>query len=397
MPKTSTPHEPTKPLADISATPSRTPALVPRAALAGIPEYHAPFSGRTGLRLDMNENSVGCSPLVRERLRSLADDALSAYPERAPVEAAVARWVGLQPGQILLTNGADEGIHLLCQTYLEAGDQFVIPVPTFTMFDLYAAQCGANIVAVPSGADFALPVDGILKTIAQLDRPRLIAVATPNNPTGAVIMRADVIRILEAAPSSAVLIDEAYYEFFGESCIDLIAKYPNLFIARTFSKAYGMAGMRAGFIAGSAEQMGYLRRIASPFNVNGPALACVGAAIEDTAFVSNFVSEVRASRAALAEGLRALGLQTFPSEANFLLVRLAEDAPRGRAIIRALAGRGVLIRDRSADHGCAGCARITVGNREQTKQVLAALSSALNQVSSELGNGAQKTNAGGSQ
>src|ERR1700758_4704541 len=133
--------------------------LSPREAVSRLPTYHPPLGGRTGLRLDFNENTVGCSPRVLERLRAISFEELARYPERQPVEAVVAGHVGIEPEELLLTNGVDEAIHLLSETYLEADDEAFIVVPTFSMYEIFAAATGARVTKIPAGKDFAFPLD----------------------------------------------------------------------------------------------------------------------------------------------------------------------------------------------------------------------------------------------
>src|SRR5437868_5723828 len=153
-------------------------------------EYHPPLSGRDGLRLDFNENTSGCSPRVMAKLRAIAEDQLARYPEREPVERKVATFFGIEPEQLLLTNGVDEAIHLLCETYLESGDEVIIPTPTFSMYELYAQQTGATVVAIQADADFTFPTAALLSSIS--DHTKMINIASPNNPTGAVISQDDL-------------------------------------------------------------------------------------------------------------------------------------------------------------------------------------------------------------
>ena len=342
--------------------------LSARAAVRSMKEYHPPLAGRTGLRLDFNENTVGASPRVLEKLRQLDAEQLARYPEREPVERMTAQFLGLQPEEVLLTNGVDEAIQLLCQTYLEAGDQALIVVPTFAMYELFAASTGAQVICVPAQADFRFPFESLIERITP--KTRLIAIANPNNPTGAVASAADLLRIARSAPEAAVLIDEAYYEFYGATLLREIRALPNLFVARTFSKAYGMAGLRVGILAGSATQMKMVRKVASPYNVNAVALACLPAALEDRDFVDRYVTAVQRGRERLEEKLRQLGIKFWPSQANFVLARIGALAQQ---FVATMAGRGILVRDRSSDPGCAGCVRITVGTAEQMDRLMTAL------------------------
>src|SRR5579859_4529147 len=187
--------------------------LEARAAVINLHAYRPPLAGRTGLRLDFNESTIGCSPRVLARLQMLDAEALARYPEREPVESEVASFLKLDPAQVLLTNGVDEAIHLLCSTYLEAGDEALIVVPTFTMYELFAAAAGARVIEVRAGDDFEFPLDALLARINPTTR--LIMIANPNNPTGKAVACDVLIRIAEAAPNAAVLIDEAYFEFHG--------------------------------------------------------------------------------------------------------------------------------------------------------------------------------------
>ena len=210
--------------------------LQPRAGVLRMKEYHPPLGDRSGLRLDFNENTVACSPKVREVLGDISSAALTKYPERTPVEAIVAEHHGLRPEQVLLTNGVDEAIHVLCQTYLNPGDALLLPVPTYSMYEVYGSGAEARVDRVQAGSNFAFPAEALLQAITP--QTRLIAIANPNSPTGQTVTREQMVRVLEAAPHAAVLVDEAYFHFFGETVMDLVGRVPNLIVARTFSKAF---------------------------------------------------------------------------------------------------------------------------------------------------------------
>lgn len=348
--------------------------LRPRSAVRTLPSYHPPLAGREGLRLDFNENTVGCSPRVLERLRQLDLDQLGRYPEREPVEALVSARLGIAPEELLLTNGVDEAIHLLCETYLESGDEALIVVPTYSMYRIYMMATGAQLVSVRAGGDFQFPSDDVCRCIHS--RTRLIAIANPNNPTGTVAPREDLLRIAQSAPGAAVLVDEAYFEFYGQSMLADMERVPNLFIARTFSKAYGLAGLRLGLLVGQAEQMRAVRRVSSPYNVNVASLVCLPEALADQAYLQNYVSEVRESRSMLERALDANRIQFWPSHANFVLARVGAAS----AFVEQMRRRGILVRDRSSDPGCEGCVRITVGPRAHADRLLVALHDALDEI-----------------
>jgi histidinol-phosphate aminotransferase len=342
--------------------------LEARAAVQKLQSYHPPLAGRQGLRLDFNENTAGCSPRVLARMRTLDADALARYPDREPVEREVARLLGLDAAQLLLTNGVDEAIHLLCSTYLDAGDEAIIVVPTFAMYSLFAHAEGARIVEIRSGSEFVFPTVELLAKITP--HTRLIAVANPNNPTGAAVSQEILLQIAERAPHAALLVDEAYFEFHGETFLTRQARPSNLFVARTFSKAYGLAGLRIGVLVGEATQMAMVRRVASPYNVNAVALAVLPEALQDTAYVDRYATEVRRNRNLLEQELGRLGLHYWASRGNFVLVRIGS---QHKEFVCSLRERGVLVRDRDSDPGCEGSVRLTVGSDEHTQTLIAAL------------------------
>ena len=342
--------------------------LEARTAVKNLHAYRPPLGGRQGLRLDFNESTIGCSPRVLARLHSLDAEALARYPEREPVEREVADFMGLDAAQVLLTNGVDEAIHLLCSTYLDPGDEAIIVVPTFAMYAIFAQAEGARVVQVRSGDNFAFPLEDLLSQISQ--RTRLIAVANPNNPTGAAVACEVLLQVARAVPMAAVLVDEAYFEFHGETILKSPERPLNLFVARTFSKAYGLAGLRIGFLAGDAGQIKVVRRIASPYNVNAFALAALPEALRDQQYVECYVADVQRGRGVLEDELKTLGLHYWPSRANFVLVRVGTAHVE---FIQALRTRGILVRARHTDPGCDGCVRLTVGSLEHTRTLIAAL------------------------
>jgi histidinol-phosphate aminotransferase len=342
--------------------------LKAREAVRLLPTYHPPLSGREGLRLDFNENTVGCSPRVLARLREITAEEIARYPERAPIEAIVADHLGIKPHELLLTNGVDEAIHLLCETFLEPGDEVLVVVPTFAMYEISAAATGARVITVPAGTDFRFPASDLLSQLTP--RTRLITVANPNNPTGSVAAPAELMEIARRAPQAALLVDEAYFEFYGETLLGQWHSCPNIFVARTFSKAYGLAGLRIGVLAGNSEHILMVNRVSSPYNVNGVALACLPMALADEDYIRGYVAQVRQGREELQREFGRWGIRCWPSQANFVL---ASFGPFKTAFIQAMRARDILVRDRSRDYGCEGCVRITLGTTEQTARLVQAL------------------------
>jgi histidinol-phosphate aminotransferase len=340
--------------------------LKARPCISEIHAYHSPVSDPSlVVRLDLNENTSGCSPRVLARLRSLDAKKIALYGAREPGERLAADFLGIRPEETLLTNGADEGIDLLCRTYLDHGDEIAIVTPAFNMYEVFCRSAGARIVRVPAGAEFSFPVEGMLKAITP--RTRMIIITNPNNPTGVAAARNDILRVIEAAPDAAVLLDEAYFDFYGQTLIDQIGRIPNLFVARTFSKAYGLAGMRIGILAGAEEQISYVRRIPSPFNLNVFALECLGEALADRDTMTAYVDRVRRGRELLRQELAALGVKCWPSEANFLL---ADFGGQCEPLLATMTRQGIALRRRP---DLPGCIRITIGTPQEMERVMTTL------------------------
>ncbi len=349
--------------------------LSPRKALQKVPAYHPPLAGRSGLRLDFNENTAGCSPRALDRLRQITAEDLARYPEREAVEQRVADFFGVEADELLLTNGVDEAIHLLCQTFLDPGDDARLAEPTSSRDRSYMTAAGDSVVSVPADRDFQFPAEELRARITE--RTRLIAIANPNNPTGNLATTDELLEIARLAANAAVLIDEAYSEFSAQSILGNRAQTANMFVARTFSKAYGLAGLRIGALIGDGELMETIRRAASPYNVNAIALACLPEALADQEYIRRYVGEVCEWRARLESVLSETGIRFWPSQANIVLMRVGATADDAGSFVAEMRRQGILVRDRSGDPGCAGCVRITLGTREHTDRLLSALPKAL--------------------
>jgi len=357
-----------------------TATPTPRARVQAMMEYHPPLGSRDALRLDFNENTLECSPKVRDVLAQISAGALTRYPEREPVEAIVAAKLGLRAEQVALTNGVDEAIHVLFETFLEESDELLLPVPTYTMYQVYASATDARVVTVQAAGDLQFPFERLMAAITP--QTKVIAIANPNSPSGSVASREQLLELARRAPQAVLMVDEAYFHFYGETLMDLAGTAPNLVVARTFSKAYGLAGLRLGLLTGPAELMQWVRRVLSPYSVNSLALACLPAALEDTKYLDWYVGEVLAARREFEATLDASGVRRWPSCTNFVLVDIGTQHAE---FVRLMRAAGVLVRDRSSDPGCDGCVRITIGTREQMKKAVAALNDALKVLRAESG------------
>ena len=344
-----------------------------RRAVERMRPYHPPLEGRTDkLRLDFNENPIGCSPAVRRALAKLSAATISAYPEQETVRRKAARYFGVRPEELLLTNGTDEALSVVVNTFVESGDRVLFVEPTYAMYRFYSELAGAHVVAPRYDAEMRFPWRDVLAELRK--SPRVFFLPNPNSPTGNLLSHGELRRILKAATRTMVVIDEAYFEFSGVTVIPWIRRHRNLIVTRTFSKTTGLAGLRLGCIFANPELAAAMRKAQSPYPVNVAALAAAEAAMRDLGFIARTVHEVRRGRRELERGLVRLGVKAFPSAGNFLLVYFGA---RSKQIVAALERKGILIRDRSSDFGGEGFVRITLGTLAQTRRLLRELGNIL--------------------
>lgn len=339
-----------------------------------------------GLRLHLNENTHGCSPRVAEAVRTVDAAGLALYPDYKPAILETAAHLGVDPDWLILTNGLDEGILLACVGYLaprapaalvETGAPPVAPsgqpealivLPAFESYAISAKAMGARVIAIPPRPDFAFPLDAVLRAVTP--NTRLIFVNTPHNPSGVPIPAAVIRRVAEHAAHALVFVDEAYHDFSGEHFLDEARAYPNVMIGRTFSKAYGLAGIRIGLIVAPPPLLEPLRYVMPVFNLNVVAIAALRAALADTAFMPWYVAQVHESKALTYAALERLGLRHWKSAANFVLI---DGGDKARALIDGLHARRIFVRDRTADPYTPTSFRLTTGVVAHTKNALAAL------------------------
>lgn len=354
-----------KPVVEVE-TKAEAQGLTPRAAVLRMAPYRPPSAGRRNkLRLDFNENTVGAPPHVLDFIkRYLTTADLSIYPEYGHALEDLAVHFAVAPDELTLTNGTDEAIQLLINTYVNSGDQVLVLKPSYAMYRFYAELAGADVGEIDYlGATLAFPLEELLERITPATRAVLIG--NPNNPTGTGTDMKGIRQILRKATKAAVLIDEAYYEFSGVTVLPVIEEFPNLFVSRTFSKTYGMAAMRCGCLFSQASNMMHVRKTQSPYSVNALAAMAARIAVQDQAFVEEYVLEVLAARELLYVGLEHLRIPYIQSMANFVLFEAGERAVQIRDELR---DRGVLVRDRSYE--IPGAVRVTVGTREQVQRFL---------------------------
>jgi histidinol-phosphate aminotransferase len=336
-----------------------------RKAILNRRTYEAPAEGRANkLRLDFNENTAGCSPAVRRALAKLSAKQLAMYPEYQATTRRLARYFQVHPEELQLTNGGDDALRVFFDTFVEPRSSILICEPTFPMYRYYSEIAGANVEVRHYGSEMEFPLSDVLSALRK--KPRVLFVANPNNPTGTLLGTSELLRILDAATHTAVVFDEAYQDFAGVTAVPWIRKYPQLFVAKTFSKIAGLAALRLGAVIACRESLSLIRRAMPPFPVNLAALVASEAAVSDRRTMRDYVRGVKRLRAWFAAELKRLGVKTYPSAGNFLL---ANFGPGGPALFQKLEKRGILLRDRSNDMG-PGFVRITIGTSAEMKRLL---------------------------
>lgn len=327
--------------------------------------YEPPAEGRWGkIRLDFNENTAGCSPTVRRALARLSAKQIAMYPEYERPAKRLARYFGVRPTELMLTNGGDDALRVFFDAFVDAGSSILICEPTFPMYRYYAEIYGARIEVLRYGAEMEFPLAGVL--VALRKNPRVLFIANPNNPTGTLLSPVEMRRVLNAATRTAVVMDEAYADFSGVTAVPWIRKFPQLFVARTFSKTAGLASLRLGAVIARQDSLNLLKRAMPPFPVNLAALVAAEAAVGDRKTLQTYVRGVKHWRRWLDRELTTLGVKTYPSAGNFLL---ANFGPRGPALFQRLEKRGILLRERSREIG-PGFVRITIGTPPEMRQLV---------------------------
>jgi histidinol-phosphate aminotransferase len=339
--------------------------LPTRQAILDRRTYEPPGEGRADkLRLDFNENTAGCSRAVRRALAKLTPKLLSMYPEYERGTRRLARHFQVKPEELMLTNGGDDALRVFFDAFVDAGTSAVICEPTFPMYRYWGEVAGAKIEVQRYGPGMEFPLEGVVEALA--NRPGVLFVCNPNNPTGTLLDKSVIETILKAATHTAVVVDEAYAEFSGVTVIPWIGEYPQLFIARTFSKAAGLAGLRLGAVIACEKSLAILRRATAPFPVNVAALAAAEAAVGDQRTMKLYVKNIQRTRAWFEEELRRLNVKTYPSAGNFLL---ADFGPGASEMCAELFKKGVLLRDRAKDIG-PGMVRVSIGTQEEMERLL---------------------------
>ncbi|EPR37076.1 Histidinol-phosphate aminotransferase [Desulfovibrio sp. X2] len=333
------------------------------------------------IKLASNENPLGVSPIVEKALRDHAPEAFR-YPRcgNPELNARLADHFGVPVERVVTGNGSDEIIDLLVRVKARPGQDNVVAFkPCFSMYELCSRMCGVEFRQVPLAEDFSFPFDELIDTCDE--NTALVFITSPDNPTGYTATSAEILDLAARLPERAILVvDEAYVDFADEpeqrSVLPHLAELENVVMLRTFSKAYGLAGLRlgAGVVPGWLGEM--MRACQIPFSVNILAVYAGLAALSDRVFYQETLRVVREGRANLAKGLAALGCEVSPSQANFLMFRLPEGSPEARQAFEGLLARGVIVRP-LASYGMPDRMRVSVGTRRENDIFLKTLGEVL--------------------
>ncbi len=332
-----------------------------RETAQGFQRYYNPkLSGE--LRLDTNTNVLGSNPAA-ERYLAQGKWNLDSYPNTYSdgLRAALGELYGLQADNFIAGNGSDEMLDVTFKTFTNWGDNSVVPVPSYTLYDYFVKMNGGKALEVDLTEDFQLDVDAIVRQDA-----KIAIMPSPNNPTGNCFRERDIEDVLSRF-DGIVVVDEAYAEYSEGSMIRRVDEFENLIVLRTFSKAYAMAALRIGYAAANPKLAEMMMCVKIPYSLNMISEGAAIAAIKDQDFIRRSVSMVKEERPKLAAGLRKLGFEPFPSDSNFILARSPIDH---EVLVSGLKSRGILIRDFGSKRRTENCVRTTIGNSEQNALLL---------------------------
>jgi len=325
------------------------------------------------IKLDANESPHNLPPLVRERvMNQLEYLAFHRYPDMGvrDLRTQIAENFHLTIQNVQIGNGSSELILALCQAFGGPGRSIVFPVPSFSMYAVYAQASDSIPVPVKLSDDYSVAPDAILEAATKSDA-KLIILCNPNNPTGTVMPHEDIEYIVSRA-QCPVLVDEAYFEFYGESAVDLLATYEHVIIARTFSKAYGLAAARVGYALGHASIMGMLDRVLMPYHMNSLSLVTAEVLYQMRDEFMPGLEQIIAERKRLVVSLEAMaGIKVYPTETNFILIK----TEKAKELSAYLVQKRIGIRDFSSAPHLTDCIRITVGTPLENDDVLTAMNS----------------------
>ena len=344
--------------------------IKPRKSVENMNGYFVPLYERSwDLKIDSNENNYGPSPKVLEAIKNCNISDISYYPYYGELSEKIAIYQGFSIDNIKVTNGADEAIQAVIQTYLEPGEYTLTLDTSFEMPVIYTQIQGGQIIKVPYKEKWVFPVDEFLR---ELNNPgiKIIYIASPNNPTGNIMKENDLRKIIERASDKVVIIDETYANYSGTTYKDLVKEYDNVFLIRSFSKDFALAGIRLGYIISNKENINNLKKVVSPFSVNSLAMLAGIEALNDIGYFYSIKKEILDSKKELKMFFETLGAEVYDSEANFLL---ADFKQKSEFIYNRLIKENIAVKIYKTDGILKNHLRITIPTKEGVKKIKNAL------------------------
>lgn len=340
--------------------------IKPRQELLNLESYEiASYPENWCMKLDSNENYIGPSTAVLNALKNLDVTEISHYPCYGGLYDELAAVNNVDKSELVITNGADEALSAVLNTYLTNEDSVLTVKPSFSMPKVYAQMIGANYIEIPYEEKWVYPIDGMKKAINE--SVKIILITTPNNPTGDVVPVEQIVEIIEAYPDKVVLIDETYANYSGMSNVCLVRKYENVFVVRSMSKDYGLAGLRIGYVVSSKNNIKNVKKVLSPYNVNSAATIAAETALKDKEYLAHVKNEIHRSKAYLTEELTTIGFNVYPSFANFILVDFGKKCDM---IFNKLKLNNIIVKSFSKDSEAENCLRITLPTLSGAKKLV---------------------------
>ncbi|MTI12077.1 pyridoxal phosphate-dependent aminotransferase [Sansalvadorimonas verongulae] len=335
--------------------------------------YKPPLEGRnphSNLLLDFNERTLPVSqPIIKALTDYIHSGCMQTYPSYGDITQRLACYCSVDENQVMITNGSDQGIDLIFRASCKAGDEAIIPAPTFAMYQQCAQVENLTIVEPFYTQNGGFPTESVINAINE--KTRIIVIASPNNPCGTPVSKEDILRIAAAAPFSTVLVDECYYEYTKFTVANELNQYPNIVITRTFSKTWGLPSIRFGYILSAAENIPPLLNIRGPYDINHLAVVAAQAALDNPEYTTQYVDEVMTVSKPLFEAwLQDNVIDFWRSCTNYIWIFPENPETMNNTLIKA----GILVRPKSDREGRQGL-RITLGTREQTERLIAVLDS----------------------
>ncbi len=344
--------------------------IKPRKSLENLKPYEVPlFAEEWDVKIDSNENLYGPSERVIEAIRNVTQDDIQYYPYYGELTQKIADFIGVDANSVKVTNGADEAISGVLQTYMDENDIIITTNPTFTMPLIYTNILGGKVVQVQYKEKWVFPVSDFVEAIKS-QNAKIVYISTPNNPTGDCVLESDIKAVLEVSKDKVVIIDETYGNYCGSNYSRFVKDYDNVFVVKSFSKDFALAGLRLGYIVSNEQNIKLVKGVISPYSVNNIAVIAGIAALSDYEYFKQIKEKINVAKDSLASLFKALGCVVYPSGGNFLFCNFAEKA---EFIYQKLLQNKISVKNFSKVKGLEGCLRVAIPRIEEVKKLENAL------------------------